>query len=82
MNIKRKVLDILAPQEVKDMLSFLDGKKTLLGVVLAQLPMVIDAVTQILSATGGDMSAWTKVTGAVLSVLGLLHKFIKDAPAK
>lgn len=82
MNIRRKLLDILAPQEVKDMFSFLDGKKTLIGVVIAQIPMLIDAVTQILSATGGDMSAWTKVSGLVLSIIGLAHKFLKDAPAK
>ena len=82
MNIKRKLLDILAPQEVKNMLSFLDGKKTLIGVILAQLPMVIDAITQILSATGGDISSWTKVSGLVLSIIGLAHKFLKDAPAK
>lgn len=80
MNKTRKVLDLLAPKEVKEMLKFLDGKKTILGIIIAQLPGLIDAVTQIVSATGGDTSAWTKVSGGVLMLIGLLHKFLKDAP--
>lgn len=59
------------------MLKFLDGKKTLIGVVIAQLPMVIEAVGKIVSAVGGDADAYAKVTGGIISLIGLVHKFLK-----
>lgn len=77
VNVKRKALEIFGGKEVKAMLKFLDGKKTLLGVVIAVAPQVIDAVTQIMSAAGGDSEAWTKVAGGVLAVIGLIHKLLK-----
>lgn len=82
MNIKRKVLDLLAPKEVKDMLKFLDGKKTLIGVVVALIPQFVDAVSQVISAADGDAASWTKIGGTLVMVAGLLHKFLKGDPAK
>lgn len=59
------------------MLKFLDGKKTLLGVIIAVAPQIIDAAGQIFSAAGGNMEDYTKVAGGVLAVIGIIHKFLK-----
>ena len=78
MNIKRKLLDVLAPKEIKDMMKFLDGKKTLIGVIIAVAPQILEAAGQIFSAAGGDSAAYAKVTGGIIMVLGILHKFVKS----
>ena len=77
MNWKRKVLDVAAPKEMRDMLKWFDGKKTILGVVIAVMPQVIDAVTQVVSATGAYAGAWTQVAGGALAIIGMLHKVLK-----
>ena len=77
MNIKRKLLDVLAPKEIKDMMKFLDGKKALIGVLITVAPDILKAVGEIVSAAGGDSAAYAKVTGGIIMVLGILHKFVK-----
>ena len=78
MNLRRKLIETFFP-EAKAVFKFLDGKKTLIGVIIAVSPQVFDAIGQIVSAAGGDAEAYAKVTGAVIALLGLVHKFIKDA---
>lgn len=77
MNVRRKMLDLFANKEVKSMLKFFDGKKTLIGVIIAVAPQIIDAAGQIFSAAGGDSDAYAKVAGGVLAVIGIVHKFLK-----
>jgi hypothetical protein len=78
VNLRRKALDTLAPKEVKDMLSILDGKKTLIGIIVSELPTIIESVGKILAGTGADTTDYVKVTGALLAVVGMVHKFLKD----
>jgi uncharacterized membrane protein len=85
MSLKLKILLALLPKEVREMVStilnFLNGKKTLIGLVIGFLPQFIDAVTQMMGAAGADTTVWTKIAGGILMFVGLIHKFIKvDAP--
>lgn len=59
------------------MLKFLDGKKTLIGVIVGELPNIVASVQHILAGAGVDTADYVRVTGAVIAGLGLLHKFIK-----
>ena len=77
MNLRRKLLDVTAPKEVKIMLKFLDGKKSILGVLIVVAPQVIDAIGQVLSVAGGDTEAYTKIAGGLLAILGIVHKFLQ-----
>lgn len=61
------------------MMKFLDGKKTLLGVIIEQTPILIQSVGAIFSAAGGNAEDYARVTGYVIAVIGLIYKFIKDA---
>lgn len=60
------------------MMDKLDGKKTLLGIIIAVAPQVIDAIGQVLSAAGGNVDDYVKIAGGVLAVLGIIHKLLKD----
>lgn len=62
------------------MFKFLDGKKTLIGVIVAVMPDIIQSVGQIIAASGADTSDYTKVAGGILAVLGMLHKLLKSEP--
>jgi len=75
--IGRKAVDIFGSKEIKQMLQILDGKKTLIGVLLVNLPVIADAVSKVISAGGGDPADFLKVAGGVVSVIGILHKFLK-----
>jgi len=86
VDIRRKLLGSFLTKEAKDMLSklwaFLDGKKTVISLVLGYAPQFLDAVNQLLFASGADMSTWTKVTAGVGMIIGLIHKFVKSDPAQ
>lgn len=59
------------------MFNILDGKKTLIGIIIGELPNIIASVQHILAGAGVDTTDYVRVTGAVLAGLGLVHKFIK-----
>ena len=59
------------------MFKILDGKKTLIGVIIGELPNVIESITKIINASGADATDWVRVSGAVLEAIGLIHKFLK-----
>ena len=77
MSLNRTFIDLFAPKEVKDVLKWLDGKKTILGVVIVQIPIVIEAVNQVLSASGVNIETWTKIAGGILTAVGVIHKVLK-----
>lgn len=60
------------------MFKFLDGKKTLLGIIVTELPNLIASVQHILVGAGVNTDDYVRVTGAVLAAIGLVHKFLKD----
>lgn len=64
------------------MLRRLDGKKTLIGVLIAYLPEIAEAVSKIIAAGGGDPADFMKAVGGLISVLGLIHKFLKGGDGK
>lgn len=59
------------------MLKFLDGKKTLIGVIVGELPNIVASVQHILSAAGANTEDYVRITGTILAGIGLVHKFIK-----
>ena len=59
------------------MFKFLDGKKTLIGVIVGELPNIITSVQNILVGAGVDTTDYVRVAGGLLAVIGLVHKFIK-----
>lgn len=61
------------------MLTLLDGKKTLIGIVITELPKIMESMQHIVSAAGGNTEDFVRVSGAVVAVLGLVHKFLKDS---
>jgi hypothetical protein len=75
---KRGIVDVVASKEIKAMFKALDGKKTLIGVLIMALPTIGDSVARVISAAGGDPGDWVKIVGGVVSALGMIHKFLKD----
>ena len=66
-------------------MNLLKGKRTLLGLLITQVPAVWDALAPLLNGVGmsSEADAGFKIVGGVVAVLGFLLKFSTDAePAK
>lgn len=57
--------------------NWLNGKKTLIGVVLLSIPVIWEGVAQILSAGGMGAEQVAAIGGAILAVVGIAHKILK-----
>lgn len=66
-------------------MSILKGKRTLLGLLITQIPEVWNALAPLLNGVGmsSEADAGLKIVGGIVAVLGFLLKFSTDAePAK
>ena len=63
---------------MKKLWNWLNGKKTLLGVILVSVPVIWEGLSQILLA-GGVLGPEQVVAvgGIILGVIGILHKVLK-----
>lgn len=80
-----KVAKLFFPKEVKDMLDKLKGSRTLLLLVIANLPEAAAAIAKIIQGSNEELA--TNVIKAVtgfVSILTVLVRFIPDgsAPAR
>ncbi len=72
------------PKELREVLPVLKGKKTLLGLLLTQVPEVWNALVPILGGLGmaHEVEIGFKIVGGIVAVLGFAMKFATDEPAK
>lgn len=66
-------------------MSILKGKRTLLGLLITQIPEVWNALAPLLNGLGmsAEAEAGFKIVGGIVAVLGFLLKFSTDPePAK
>lgn len=66
-------------------MNLLKGKRTLLGLLITQIPEVWNALMPLLNGVGmsNEADAGFKIVGGVVAVLGFLLKFSTDPePAK
>ena len=56
-------------------LAFLNGKKTILGLILVALPALFTALQTFLTQVG--LAGGVKYIGIALTIAGLAHKFLK-----
>lgn len=66
-------------------MSILKGKRTLLGLLITQVPEVWNALAPLLNGLGmsAEAEAGFKIVGGIVAVLGFLLKFSTDPePAK
>ena len=84
MNPSRLLVRIFGNKEQKDAMQFLKGKKTLLGLLIIQIPVVWQALAPVLNETGLSQAADAgfKIIGAVVAVLGFAMKFATDPESK
>lgn len=78
--IPGSIVRAFLPKEAKDMLNALKGHKTLLLLVIANLPEAIHAVSNIASGVGNASLAenLTKATAGLLAVLTWASRLIPD----
>ena len=76
--IPDRLIKLFLPPEVKDMLSKLKGSRTLLLLVIGNLPSVFQAAANLLNGTGHEDIATSalKIGTGLLSVLTVLSRFI------
>lgn len=73
------------PKELKEAMNMLKGKRTLLGLLITQIPETYNALAPILNGVGMTHEAEVgfKLVGAAVAILGFLLKFSTDPePAK
>lgn len=66
-------------------MSILKGKRTLLGLLITQIPEVWNALAPLLGGLGmsAEVEAGTKIVGGIIALLGFALKFSTDPePAK
>lgn len=83
--IPAPLIKLFLPKELKSAMNILKGKRTLLGLLITQVPAVWDALAPLLNGVGmsHEADAGFKIVGAVVAVLGFLLKFSSDPePAK
>ena len=66
-----------AVKTLKKVWNWLNGKKTLLGAILLGVPVVWEALTPILTASGVTEAKVVAVAGVIATVVGLGHKLLK-----
>lgn len=57
--------------------NWLNGKKTLIGVILLSIPVIWEGVAQILAAGGMGPEQVAAIGGVILAVVGIAHKILK-----
>ena len=69
-----------APKEVKEAMNLLKGKRTLLGLLITQIPATWDALAPLLGGLGmtQEVDAGFKIVGAIVAVLGFALKFAPE----
>lgn len=84
MNPSRLLVRIFGNKEQKDAMQFLKGKKTILGLLIIQIPVVWQALAPVLNETGLSQAADAgfKIIGAIVAVLGFAMKFATDPESK
>jgi len=86
MKIPTFILKKFLPKEFKEMLESLRGSRTLILLVISNLPNVIESIANILSGSGYDSLAvsLTKIVTGLLAVLTVIARLIpvEDPPAK
>ena len=62
------------------MLKSLKGKRTLLGLLITQIPAVYDAVAPLLNGVGmsAEADAGLKIVGGIVALLGFILKFVPE----
>lgn len=83
MTIPARVIKAFLPKEVRDAMNLLKGKRTLLGLLITQIPETWNAIAPLLNGFGmsSEAEAGFKVVGAIVAVLGFMLKFSTDPPA-
>jgi hypothetical protein len=84
MALKRKLLELFGGPDMQKLLAALDERKTIIGLVLLQLPSILDAISQALSASlpmlsGTAAAHVVTVIGAIGTLVGIVHKLQKIA---
>ena len=86
MNLKRTIIEKLGGDDVKKLLAALDGRKTVIGLVLLALPDICIQISKLLAMfapvfAGLEMADWSarmaKWSGAILAAAGGIHKLAK-----
>ena len=82
--IPPKLIRLFLPKEVKDMLDKLKGSRTLLLLVIANLPDATQSLVKIVSGVWGDTIAddLTQVVAGFIAVLTVLVRLIPEPPAQ
>lgn len=72
----------LAPKELQDAMNMLRGKRTLLGLLITQIPEVWNALAPLLGGLGmnSEVEAGTKIVGGIIALLGFALKFAPEEP--
>jgi hypothetical protein len=65
-------------EKLSNFWSFLDGKKTWIGAIVASAPQLIEVVSKIITDGGGNATTFAKVAGLVVFILGAAHKLQKE----
>ena len=85
VTIPAKIIKAFLPKEAREAMNLLKGKRTLLGLLITQIPETWNALAPLLGGLGmGDhVEAGFKIVGGIVAVLGFLLKFSTDPePAK
>lgn len=85
MNLSARLIWPFLPKEVKESMNLLKGKRTLLGLLITQVPETWNALAPLLNGLGmsAEVEAGFKIVGGIVAVLGFLLKFSTDPePAK
>jgi len=65
-------------ENMKKLWDWLNGKKTLLGVILISVPVIWEGVSQILTVGGMGPEQVAAIGGILLGAVGVLHKILKS----
>ena len=83
--IPARLIKVFLPKEAKNAMNMLKGKRTLLGLLITQVPEIWNALAPLLGGLGmsSEVEAGTKIVGGVIALLGFVMKFSTDPePAK
>lgn len=82
MDLVKVGYKIFAPKEVKEAMTLLKGKRTLLGLLITQIPETWNALAPILGGLGmtAEVDAGFKIVGAIVALLGFVLKFTPEDP--
>lgn len=84
VGLSRLAVKVFGNKEQKDAMNFLKGKKTLLGLLILQVPAVWQAIAPLLNGVGMSHASEVgfKVVGALVAAFGFAMKFATDPDAK